>query len=245
MLSAAICLSHDLSPLHALHSMHYRYMEGLWRRRMYDGPLGLQKKYFQEQSDFKSGFLDDQFPCMPDSTAGVGVSGLQHHKDRLRSRTFQWNGDLSDVVNLLILTGNNMRLPQFMFCVEWVFRIAMISNSQSFTVTRFHSPHDTCVQFSTRLNFAIAIRSTNWCEVLARLSAYPEQNEKGRARLRSEINALKMQNVLSSASKQAKQTQATLYLSKLFWQIVQSFTGLEGGVQGFLTQIVDKTVDVR
>lgn len=203
--------------LDVLHGVLYRHMEDVWRRRMYGVAAGSEELDSQAPRDSELSFLDVQFAGMQDSTAGVGVSGLRHHEDRLRSRSLQQYGDLFNVVDPIAIDREQCAvaatnvLRNMSFHDRNVIQLANASQLLSLTALMIdnmrvcanlrdglmdmwinvspyldaspgragHAVLKTCVQllhpFKEGANM---IRFTNCCEVLARLSACPERNEK-------------------------------------------------------------------
>lgn len=203
--------------LDVLQSVLYRHMEDVWRRRVYGVASGSEEEDSQAPRDVELSFLDVHFAGMQDSTAGVGVSGLRHHEDRLRSRSLQQYGDLFNIVDPIAIDREQCAVAATNVLRNMSFHdrnaIQLANASQLLNLTALmidnmrvcanlrdglmdmwinvspyldaspgragHPVLKTCVQllhpFKEGANM---IRFTNCCEVLARLSACPERNEK-------------------------------------------------------------------
>lgn len=203
--------------LDALHGLLHRHMEDVWRRRLYGVAAGSEEEDTQAPRDVELSLLDVDFAGAQHMSGGVGVSGLRHHEDRLRSRSLQQYGDLFNVVDPIAIDREQCAVAATNVLRNMAFfdrnAIQLANASQLLNLTALmidnmrvcanlrdglmdmwinvspyldaspgragHSVLKTCVQllhpFKEGANM---IRFTNCCEVLARLSACPERNEK-------------------------------------------------------------------
>lgn len=203
--------------LDALHGILFRHMEDLWRRRVYGVASGSEEIDYRAPRDVELPFLDVEFSGLPDSTKGVGVSGIRQHEDRLRSRSLQQYGDLFNVVDPIAIDREQCAvaatnvLRNMSFYDRNAIQLATASQLLNLTATMMdnirvgadlrdglmdmwinvspyldaspgragHGILKACVQllhpFKEGANL---LRFANCCEVLARLSACPERNEK-------------------------------------------------------------------